>query len=201
MVRDGIPFVTVPLLIALALAYFGFWAFAAVFLALAAFMAFFFRNPDRVTPDGPNLVISAADGRVTRIEETAEGKLVSVFLSPLDVHVNRAPISGTVTNVRMFKGKKRPATSNEASATNERNAVTIEGEEMTVVCTQIVGILARRIVCRCKPGDHLERGQLYGLIKFGSRTDLLMPGNVDVCVKVGEKVKGGETIIAKLPAA
>jgi phosphatidylserine decarboxylase len=199
MVRDGIPFVIVPFLIALALAYFGFWALAAVFLALAAFMAFFFRNPARNTPQGSNLVISAADGKVTRIEQTPDGMLVSVFLSPLDVHVNRAPISGKVTNVRMFKGKKRPATSNEASATNERNAVTIEGENITVVCTQIVGILARRIVCRCKPGDHLERGELYGLIKFGSRTDLLMPENIKVCVKVGDKVRGGETIIAELP--
>jgi phosphatidylserine decarboxylase len=201
MVKDGIPFVIVPLLIALALAYFGFWALAVGFLALTAFMAFFFRNPARNTPQEPNLVISAADGKVTRIEETPDGKLVSVFLSPLDVHVNRAPISGKVTNVKMFKGKKRPATSNAASATNERNAVTIEGENMTVVCTQIVGILARRIVCRCKTGDRLERGQLYGLIKFGSRTDLLMPENVKVCVKVGDKVRGGETIIAELPVS
>ncbi len=200
MVKDGIPFVIVPLAIALIFAYFGFWIFAAAFAALAAFMAFFFRNPARETPEGPNLVISAADGRVTRIENTGEGMLVSVFLSPLDVHVNRAPISGEVTDVRMFKGKKRPATSNEASKTNERNAVTIAGENMSVVATQIVGILARRIVCRCKSGDRLERGQVYGLIKFGSRTDLLMPENVEVCVKVGDKVRGGETIIAKLMA-
>ena len=132
-------------------------------------------------------------------EDRDAGKFVSVFLSPFDVHINRSPIAGKVTNVKLFKGKKAPATSNEASQTNERNALTIEAERMTVVCTQIVGILARRIVCRRKIGDTLERGEKFGLIKFGSRTDLLMPKNVDVLVKVGDRVKGGETIIAKLP--
>jgi phosphatidylserine decarboxylase len=98
----------------------------------------------------------------------------------------------------LFQGKKAPATSNNASQTNERNAMTIEGEKMTVVCTQIVGILARRIVCWSKAGDNLALGEKYGLIKFGSRTDLLMPKNVEVFVKVGDRVIGGETVIAKL---
>ncbi len=161
-------------------------------------MAFFFRDPDRNIPTDPGLIVSAADGKVTKIEERDQGKFVSVFLSPLDVHINRSPIAGEVKGVELFKGKKAPATSNEASKTNERNAVTIENEKMTVVCTQIVGIVARRIVCWKKIGDRLERGERFGLIKFGSRTDLLMPKNVEVLVKVGEKVKGGETIIAKV---
>ena len=197
MVKDGIPFVTVPLLAAIIFAYFQLWIFASLFLALAAFMAFFFRNPRRNIPTDPGLIVSAADGRVTRIEEDGDSVLVSVFLSPLDVHVNRSPIAGTVTDVKMFKGLKRPATSDTASGTNERNSLTLEGEGITVVCTQIVGILARRIVCRAKPGDYLDRGELFGLIRFGSRTDLLMPKNVSICVKVGDRVRGGETIIAR----
>jgi len=198
MVKDGIPFVVVPILIALLFAFFSIWIGAVIFLGLALFMAFFFRNPHREVPTDPDLVISAADGKVTRIEDRDEGKFVSVFLSPFDVHINRSPIAGKVTNVKLFKGKKAPATSNEASQTNERNALTIEGEKMTVVCTQIVGILARRIVCWSKIGDTLQRGERFGLIKFGSRTDLLMPKSVEIMVEVGDRVKGGETIIAKL---
>ena len=198
MVKEGLPFVVIPLLIAVVFAVFGWWLIAALFGALALFMAFFFRDPHRVIPGEADIIVSAADGKVTRIEDRDEGKFVSVFLSPVDVHINRAPIAGKVTNVKLFQGKKAPATSNTASETNERNAVTIEGEKMTVVCTQIVGILARRIVCWSKPGDTLELGEKYGLIKFGSRTDLLMPKNVEIYVKVGDKVVGGETIIGKL---
>ena len=198
MDKDGIPFVTVPLIIAAVFAFFYLWPLVILFLLLAAFMAFFFRNPHREIPTDPDIVVSSADGKVTRIEDRDDGKFVSVFLSPVDVHLNRAPIAGKVTSVKLFKGRKAPATSNEASQTNERNALTIEGDKMTVVCTQIVGILARRIVCRSKVGDILKRGEQFGLIKFGSRTDLLMPKNVEVLVKVGDRVKGGETIIAKM---
>lgn len=198
MVKDGIPFVIVPILIALVFIFFQIWLGAALFLLLAGFMAFFFRNPHREVPTDENIIVSAADGRVTRIEDRPEGKFVSVFLSPLDVHINRSPIAGEVKEVRLFKGKKSPATTNAASQTNERNALTIEGEKMTVVCTQIVGILARRIVCWSKPGDRLEIGERFGLIKFGSRTDLLMPKNVEIAVKIGDRVKGGETIIGRL---
>ncbi|MBA2620391.1 MAG: phosphatidylserine decarboxylase [Acidobacteria bacterium] len=198
MVREGIPFIAVPILIALALLFFHVWAGVVFFVALALFMAYFFRDPRRSVPVEANIVVSAADGKVTRVEERETGKFVSVFLSPVDVHINRAPIAGRVVKVEKFQGKKAPATSNEASQTNERNAVTIEGERMTVVCTQIVGILARRIVCWRKPGDTVEIGEKYGLIKFGSRTDLLMPRAVEINVKVGDRVVGGETIIARL---
>ena len=123
---------------------------------------------------------------------------MSVFLSPLNVHINRSPITGKIDKITYIRGKKRPATNDDASLTNERNALVIEGDGVTVTCTQIAGILARRIVCWPREGDNLERGQRFGMIKFGSRTDLLMPANVEIAVKVGDRVKGGETIIARV---
>ena len=180
------------------LAFLEFWIGVVIFVLVAAFMIFFFRNPNRNIPTEPNIIVSAADGKVTRIEDRSDGKLVSVFLSPFDVHINRAPISGKIIDMKLFKGKKISATKNRASNTNERNAITIEGERIIVVCTQIVGILARRIVCWNNKGDRLTRGERFGLIKFGSRVDLLMPKNVDILVKIGDRVKGGETIIGKL---
>jgi phosphatidylserine decarboxylase len=175
-----------------------FFIGSLIFLLLTAFMAYFFRDPSRNIPTGEDIIVSAADGRVTRVEENENGKFVSVFLSPLDVHINRAPIGGKVLKVEYTKGQKKPATSNEASLINERNSLTIANDKMTVVCTQIAGIVARRIVCWSKTGDNLTIGQKIGLIKFGSRTDLLMPKEAEVLVKVGDRVVGGETIIARL---
>lgn len=198
MVKESIPFVAIPAVAAVVLAVFNFWILAGIFAALALFMAYFFRDPSRTAPNDESVVVSAADGRVTRVEENDDGKLVSVFLSPLDVHINRSPIAGRVKSVTYVPGKKMPATSNEASFVNERNSLLIEGTKMTVVCTQIAGILARRIVCWSKEGDNLDLGQKFGLIKFSSRTDVQMPGNVEIMVGVGDRVRGGETIIAKL---
>ena len=198
MVKEGLPFVLIPIFIAIGFAVFGWWIFAALFVGLALFMAFFFRDPKRTIPNEENIIVSAADGKVTRIEENEIGKLVSVFLSPIDVHINRAPIAGKVVKVDYLSGKKVPATRNDASLINERNSLTIEGEKMTVVCTQIAGILARRIVCWSKEGDNLDLGEKFGLIKFSSRTDLLMPKNVEIMVEIGDRVVGGETIIAKI---
>lgn len=205
MVKEGIPFVLAMLVIAAVFAFLYFWIGGAVFIIgivlfilLAAFMAYFFRDPPRTVPGEAGIIVSAADGRVTRVEERENGKFVSVFLSPLDVHINRAPIAGRITKVEYIKGKKNPATSDEASLVNERNALTIEGEKLTVVCTQIAGIVARRIVCWSKTGDNLELGEKFGLIKFSSRTDLLMPKDVEVLVKVGDRVVGGESVIARL---
>ena len=197
MVKEGFPFVITPMIAAMIFAYFGIWIGAGVFVLLAAFMAFFFRDPYRKTPDDKGIVVSAADGRVTRIDETENGKTISVFLSPVNVHINRAPIDGTIIKVEYIRGRKRPATSDEASFTNERNSITIQNDYLTVVCTQIAGILARRIVCWPKTGDHLGLGERYGLIKFSSRTDVLLPSSADVTVKVGDRVVGGETIIAR----
>jgi phosphatidylserine decarboxylase len=197
MVKEGLPFVLVPAVIALIFGALQLWIVAALFALIAGFMAFFFRDPYRNVPNQPGIVVSAADGRVTRIDETDDGKVVSVFLSPLNVHINRSPIEGTIKRVDYVEGKKRPATSNEASFNNERNSLTIENEAITVVCTQIAGVMARRIVCWNREGDILRRGEKFGLIKFGSRTDLLMPNTVEVVVKVGDRVKGGESIIAR----
>ena len=205
MVKEGFPFVFGTFFIAVVFAALYFWiggvAFFILFFAfilLTAFMAYFFRDPHRTIPTDTNLIISAADGKVTRVEDRDNGKFVSVFLSPLDVHINRAPIAGKITTVEYIRGKKNPATSNEASLVNERNSITIKGEKMTVICTQIAGIVARRIVCWSKAGDNLTLGEKFGLIKFSSRTDLLMPKNVEVLVKVGDRVVGGETVIARL---
>lgn len=199
MVKEGFPFVIVPAILALIFGFLQLWIVVGVFVAVALFMAYFFRDPHREIPTADNIIVSAADGRVTRIDDVENGKLVSVFLSPLDVHINRSPIAGKVISVDYVRGKKIPATSDQASFVNERNSITIAGEQMTVVCTQIAGILARRIVCWSKTGDELELGQKYGLIKFSSRTDVLMPANVQLQVAVGDRVVGGETVIAKLP--
>ncbi|MDI1242196.1 MAG: phosphatidylserine decarboxylase [bacterium] len=196
MVKEGLPFVIVPGLIAMFLAYFQVWWLAGVFAALAVFMAYFFRDPHREGPDGEGLILAACDGTVTRIDDDENGKLVSVFMSPLDVHINRSPISGKVAKAEYTKGKKNPATSNNASLTNERNTLTIEGEAVTVSATQIAGIVARRIVCWAKEGDELQQGEKYGLIKFSSRTDVRMPSNVEIQVKMGDHVKGGESVLA-----
>lgn len=198
MVREAIPFVLVPLAISAGFGVFQFWPACAVFAFVVLFMLYFFRDPTRIIPSGEGLIVSAADGRVTRIDDGEHSKLVSVFLSPLDVHINRSPIGGTIESITYMKGKKMPATNNDASLINERNSLVIEGDSITVTCTQIAGILARRIVCWPKSGDNLERGQKFGLIKFGSRTDILMPGNVELAVKVGDKVRGGETIIGMI---
>lgn len=198
MVKEGFPFVGITLLIAIIFAFFQLWIGVAIFVLLTLFMAYFFRNPHRNIPTEPNIIVAPADGRVTRVEENEQGKFISIFLSPLDVHVNRSPIEGKVKKINYVFGKKMPATSNNASLINERNSLLIEGEKISVTCTQIAGIVARRIVCWSKEGDNLKRGELFGLIKFSSRTDLQMPANVDLLVKVDDKVKGGETIIARI---
>jgi len=198
LAREGYPFIIAPLVLTAIFIALGFWILAGFFILVAAFMAFFFRDPRRVPPTEDDVIVSAADGTVTRIEDDERGKLVSVFLSPLNVHINRSPIAGRITKVEYIRGKKLPATKNEASFVNERNSLTIENDKMTVVCTQIAGILARRIVCRVKEGHEMTIGERFGLIKFSSRTDLLMPANVALNVKIGDKVKGGVTVIARL---
>lgn len=197
--REGYPFILVPLVIAGGSAIFGYWILATFFFLVTGFMVFFFRDPERAVPIDDGIIVSAADGTVTRVEENENGKLVSVFLSPLNVHINRSPIGGQVSKIEYVVGKKLPATSDRASFVNERNSLTIKNDRMTVVCTQIAGILARRIVCRVKAGDNLAIGERFGMIKFSSRTDVLMPGSVELAVRVGDKVTGGVTVIAREP--
>jgi phosphatidylserine decarboxylase len=201
--RDGIVYIAVPGVLAIALLVLGYWPVAIVFGIVAAFMAYFFRDPHRRTPSDASLVVSPADGRVTRVrpvdaDDEASAVVVSIFLSPLDVHINRAPIAGTISNVAYTRGKFLMATKEDASLVNEQNALTIDGEQISVVCKQIAGILARRIVCWKRPGERVALGERFGLIKFSSRTDLLLPGNVAVLVSVGDRVKGGETVIGRI---
>ncbi len=203
MARDGIPWVLIPLVAGLLAAVFGLWWVAAPLLLLSAFMAYFFRDPRRMAPEDPHLVVSPADGRVTRIEKIAPDDpqspvVVSIFLSPFDVHINRAPIAGEVAFVTYTKGRFMMATRDEASLVNEQNALTIRGELITVVCKQVAGILARRIVCWKRAGDRVSLGERIGLIKFSSRTDLVLPPEVDIQQEVGARVRGGVSIIGRI---
>ncbi len=203
MVRDALPFVFIPLVLALAAAAFGLWYLALPLLLLTAFMAYFFRDPQRVMPSESDVVVSPADGRVTRVAPLDSGSaqspmVVSIFLSPFDVHINRAPIAGVITDVSYRKGKFLIATREDASLVNEQNALTIQGERITVVCKQIAGVLARRIVCWKRAGDQVALGERFGLIKFSSRTDLILPPDVEVLVRVGERVRGGATVIGRV---
>ena len=201
IVREGLPFIVVPLVVSVATAILGLWYLTLLFLIVAAFMAFFFRDPKRIPPDDPALVVAPADGRVTRVKpiaaEPGSPTVVSIFLSPLDVHINRSPIAGKVTESVYTSGKFLMATNEMASLVNEQNALTIQGE-ITVVCKQIAGILARRVVCWKKPGDTLALGERFGMIKFSSRTDLVLPPNVEVTVTEGARVRGGTTVIGRI---
>ena len=201
IVRESIPYIIVPLVLSVAATVFGLWYVGLLLLLIALFMAYFFRDPKRVPPSDPDVVVSPADGRVTRIELAGPAggpTLISIFLSPLDVHINRAPIPGKIVDVVYSPGKFLMATNEKASLVNEQNALTIQGEKITVVCKQIAGILARRIVCWKNTGDRLNLGERFGMIKFSSRTDLLLPANVKITVAEGERVRGGITVIGRI---
>jgi phosphatidylserine decarboxylase len=202
MVRDGIPWVAVPAALAIVPMLFGYWIVTIPFLVVAAFMAFFFRDPRRAVPSNPGIIVAPADGRVTRVRiagpDGENDSLVSIFLSPLDVHVNRAPIAGRIEKIDYKSGKFLMATNERARDENEQNTLTIVGEQITVKCAQIAGILARRIVCWKREGERVECGERFGMIKFGSRTDVILPGTVEILVKEGMHVRGGITIIGKI---
>lgn len=201
MVRDGIPFVVVPLVIGVIPVVFGYWWVAIPFAIVAAFMAYFFRDPRRSIPLEPGIIVAPADGLITEVQladSNTPESLVSIFLSPFDVHINRAPIEGEIVDVSYTKGAFMMATKPEARLRNEQNCLTIQGNEITLKCTQIAGILARRIVCWKRRGEGVKCGERFGMIKFGSRTDLLMPPSVEVVVREGMRVRGGETIIGKI---
>lgn len=203
IVREGIVYILVPGALMIVFLVLGFWPVSILFGLLAAFMAFFFRDPRRQPPDDSSVVVAPADGLVTRVQPLQEDNpssatLVSIFLSPLDVHINRAPIAGKITNVSYTGGKFLMATDERASLVNEQNALTIEGDKITVVCKQIAGILARRIVCWKRTGERVELGERFGMIKFSSRTDIVLPERVEVLVKKGNRVRGGTTIIGRI---
>ena len=178
---------------------------AVPFLLLAAFFLFFFRDPERQVPSASDAVLSPADGRVLVAGEAVaaakpegEWQQISIFLSPMDVHVNRVPVSGRVTKVLFQRGKFLPAYHHDAAATNERSEIWIDHNGKPVVVRQIVGILARRVVCRAKTGMDVQAGDRYGIMKFGSRMDIVLPLTATIHVKVGDSVRGGETVIAVL---
>jgi phosphatidylserine decarboxylase len=169
-------------------------------LVLAAFFLWFFRDPEREIPEAPGLIVSPADGKVTTIEtvRTPAGQLrrVSIFLNIFDVHVNRAPIAGNIQAVDYKKGKFLNAMNPESAVQNAQNLVEVAGELCTVAFCQIAGLLARRIVFDKKMGDWVHRGERVGLIKFGSRVDVIFPISCDLQVKVGDRVQGGSSVLA-----
>lgn len=203
--RAGWPFIIGALIIAVVA---GLWlgrAWSIPFLILTAFFLFFFRDPDRQIPTGANLVLSPADARVMVTGEvpwagapTGDWRIISMFLSPIDVHVNRTPVAGTVTHVEYHPGKFLPAYKTEAGELNEWTEVWFDRPGGPVVVRQIVGVLARRIVCRVKKGEQVSAGQRFGVMKFGSRIDLFLPPTATILVKAGDKVVGGETTLATL---
>ena len=174
------------------------WAIPA--LVLAAFFLWFFRDPQRVIPATAGAVVSPADGKVTDISmvqlEDGPRRRISIFLSVFDVHVNRSPITGIIRDVRYQRGQFRNAMGAASAEHNEQNVITVEGEGQRLVFKQIAGLLARRIVFTKKIGDRVERGERVGMIKFGSRTDILLDAGADVKVKVGDRVKGGSSVLA-----
>ena len=201
--REGIFYIAIPAVVGGILIALSYWMIGLVFIIVAAFMLYFFRDPRREPPSDTDVVVSPADGRVTKVTVLAPGQeasstLVSIFLSPIDVHINRSPIAGRITDVSYTRGKFLMATDERASLVNEQNALTIEGAKISVVCKQIAGILARRIVCWKHAGDRVELGERIGLIKFSSRTDVILPENVTVTVTEGMKVRGGTTIIGRI---
>jgi len=202
MVRDGIYYALGMLLVAAAIGWLTHSTILVLFpLLLAAFFLWFFRDPERAVPAGAGLVISPADGKVTDVSDTQLTGVactrISIFLNVFDVHVNRAPISGVIKSAVYQKGKFGNAMDEASADDNEQNIVTIEGEGMTVVFKQIAGLLARRIVFNDKPGDTIVRGQRVGLIKFGSRTDVIFPQPAEISVKLGDRVKGGSSVLAR----
>ena len=205
--KEGWPLILSVSALALLALLFGWKVIGVVFVLLTAGVAAFFRDPERTIPTGDELVVSPADGRVVAIAPVEAGALfadamtrISIFLSPLDVHINRAPVAGRVSDVRYQAGKFLPAFKAEASDSNEQNALHIVDErERNWGVVQVAGILARRIVCRAKAGDMLSRGERFGLIMFGSRTDIYLPQGCRVEATEGQRVRGGETIIGRFP--
>ena len=206
--RAGFPFVAAALVPALGLWAFGWFLWALPFVLLAVALALFFRDPDRTAPASTGLVVSPADGRVMVAGAPPPGAApggswtqVSIFLSPLDVHVNRIPVSGKVTRVDYKPGSYRAAYRPEATTENERSEVWIDASTCMVVFRQITGVLVRRVVCRVRAGDMVRAGDRMGVMKFGSRIDLFLPAGTPLLVRAGDRVRAGETVLAQLADA
>ena len=202
--RAGYPFIAAALVPAAGLAAARRYGWSTGFAALGAFLTYFFRDPDRQVPQAPDLVVSPADGHVM-VAGPSDGRWappgdwlqVTIFLSPLDVHVNRSPVSGRVRRIEYRPGRFLPAF-DESSNDNELNEIWVDHNGRTIVFRQVVGILARRIVCRVREGEIVGRGERIGLMKFGSRMDVFLPTDAGLRVAVGDRVVGGETVLAIL---
>jgi phosphatidylserine decarboxylase len=207
MVRDGYLYGIALLAVAAALHFLlGGWVWSIAPVLLAVFFLWFFRDPERAIPQGEGLVVSPADGKVTEVLRvtTPEGETLrlSIFLNVFNVHVNRSPIGGALREVRYQKGEFLNAMNPASAEKNEQNLAVVEADEgYSVAFKQIAGLLARRIVFKPATGARLQRGERVGLIKFGSRVDVLLPGNAELRVKKGDHVKGGSSILANIPDA
>ena len=205
----GLPFINSALALAAVCAMARLWGLVVPLVVLTAFFAFFFRDPSRVPPPGTDdVVLSPADGRVlvagpaqTEAAPAGEWQQISIFLSLMDVHVNRVPASGRVTRVTYTPGKYLAAFKHDAATANERSEIWVEHRGQSVVARQIVGFLARRVVCRLQAGSEVRAGDRFGVMKFGSRMDVFVPPTATLAVSVGQKVRGGETVIAVLHSA
>jgi phosphatidylserine decarboxylase len=210
MVRDGYIYALGMAVVALVLYYFThFWPLSLIPLVLAVFFLWFFRDPKRAVPAGNGLIVSPGDGKVTETVaiNTPEGprQRISIFLSVFDVHVNRAPIGGVLSRVSYQKGKYLNAMNPASAERNEQNVVTVRGQGqdagVEVTFKQIAGLLARRIVFHLREGEAVARGERVGLIKFGSRVDVVLPADAVLRIRVGDRVKGGATVLAAMPHA
>ena len=205
--KEGFPFIGAVAGITLIAGWLGWTPVAAVAAVLTLFVSWFFRNPARVIPQGSRLIVAPGDGKVLAVEEEFEPRYlkdrsvrISIFLNVFDVHINRMPCEGTIEDVQYQPGLFLVASKPNATLKNEQNAVmikTVEGAK--VLCVQVAGLIARRIVCWVNPRDRAVRGERYGLIRFGSRMDTFLPVGTAIKVSVGDRVKGGETILGELP--
>ena len=204
LAKDGFIFILPLLIITVLMFLISFYWTTAIFGLGFLFVTWFFRDPERRIPNEPNVIVSPADGKITEIvteNEPINGKLckrVTIFLSVFNVHVNRVPIEGTIEDIRYNPGKFLAAFNPKASMDNEQNLILINNGRTHIFVKQIAGLIARRIVCWPKKGDHYESGQRYGLIRFGSRVDILLPENTKLSVVCGDKVSGGKSIIGYL---
>jgi phosphatidylserine decarboxylase len=202
---DGYPFIILFALITILVYIFGKPWMAVLALTVTLFMALFFRDPDRIIPVDKGVFVSPADGKVILIKDVyekdylkAESKEISIFMSIFNVHVNRAPCEGNVSLIKHSPGKFLVAHKDAASIENENTVMVLEGKDGKILVRQVAGLVARRIVCKVKVGDVLRRGERYGMIKFGSRLDVYLPKDTEIQIKIGDKVKAGQTVLGIL---
>ena len=205
VVRDGYKFIGSAMFLAILSYHFYGYSIAIIPSVLAGYFTYFFRNPKREVPLGENIIISPADGTVKNIEYVpyddfigGSGNKIIIFMSIFDVHINRSPIDGQVKYEQYVCGGFRPAYKDGVGLENERHMIGIEAENLKIVVTQIAGILAKRIVSWVTIGDEISKGELFGMIKFGSCVEVTLPENVNICLKKGDKLKGGLSIIGKI---